>query len=162
MTAKDTIRGTIELAHSITQAYLSDLSDADLLVRPAAGANHVAWQLGHLIGSEHHMMSSIGVTMPEVPAGFIEAHDKEAAKSDDPQRFSGKDEYLALMRKMHDATLEALQATPDADLDKPGPEAMRDYAPTVGAVFNMIGAHELMHVGQFAAVRRKLGKPVLI
>ena len=31
---------------------LGDLSDADLLVRPVEGANHIAWQIGHLIVAE--------------------------------------------------------------------------------------------------------------
>ena len=41
-------------------------------------------------------------------------------------------------------------------------EAMRDYAPTIGAVFNLIGLHAMMHAGQFVPVRRMLGKPILI
>ena len=40
-------------------------------------------------------------------------------------------------------------------------EAMRDYAPTVGAVLLLIGNHWMMHAGQFVPVRRKLGRPPL-
>ena len=85
----------------------------------------------------------------------------ECAAVEDPRKFAKRDEYLSLMRKMHDAALAALASTPDADLDAPAPEKMRSYAPTIGAVFNTIGQHELMHGGQFVTVRRKLGKPVL-
>ncbi len=162
MTAKDVIRSSVEMAHWITNQYLDDLSDADLLQRPVPGANHVAWQLGHLLVSEHEMISALGHKMPELPAGFAAAHSKETATSDAKTGFGGKAQYLTLFAKMHEATLAALQATPDAALDGPAPEKMRDYAPTVGAVFNMIGMHETMHVGQFAVVRRKLGKPVKI
>ena len=42
------------------------------------------------------------------------------------------------------------------------PESMREFAPTVGVAFNLIGIHEMMHAAQFVAMRRKLGKPVLI
>jgi hypothetical protein len=38
---------------------------------------------------------------------------------------------------------------------------MRAYAPTVGAALTMLGAHPMMHAGQFVTVRRKLGKPIL-
>ncbi len=48
------------------------------------------------------------------------------------------------------------------DLSLPGPEKMRAYAPTKGAVLLAIGTHELMHVGQWAVLRRMLGKPVVI
>ena len=52
MTAKDVLKNALKSNHEILSMYLSDLSDADLLVRPAPGANHIAWQLGHLIYSE--------------------------------------------------------------------------------------------------------------
>ena len=47
------------------------------------------------------------------------------------------------------------------DLDKPGPESMREYAPTVASVLMLLGSHWLMHAGQFVPIRRKLGKPPL-
>lgn len=162
MTSKDAIKGTIDLAHSVTTQFLSDMDDNDLMVRPVPSANHIAWQLGHLIASEHGMLSAVGVDMPALPKGFAEAHSKEAASSDDASNFNSKAEYLELMGRMHDATRAALDAMPDAELDKAAPEEMAGYAPTVGAVFNLIGAHELMHVGQFATVRRKQGKPIVI
>src|SRR5271170_7679494 len=34
---------------------LADFSDADMLVRPCPGANHAAWQLGHLTAAETRM-----------------------------------------------------------------------------------------------------------
>jgi hypothetical protein len=160
MTAKDAIRGNIEMAQFITNSYLKDLSDTDLLVRSVPGANHIAWQLGHLIAEEREMIAALGHPMPELPSGFAEAHAKGHSGSDDATKFAQKDEYLALLRKMHDATLSALAKTPDSDLDTPAPEKMRGYAPTIGAIFNIIGQHEMMHVGQFVPVRRKLGKPI--
>ncbi len=162
MTAKDVIRKSLEMAHWVTNQYLEDLSDADLVQRPVPGANHIAWQLGHLLMSEREMVSSLGCTMPELPAGFEAAHSKEASGSDSRSGFGSKAQYLDHFKRMHAATLAALSATPDAQLDQPAPEPMRSYAPTVGDVFNMVGLHEMMHTGQFAVLRRKLGKPVKI
>lgn len=161
MTSKDAIKHTIDFCHQVLTAYISDMSDADLTVRPVPEANHIAWQLGHLITSEHQMMTGLGHQMPELPAGFAEAYTKETSKSDDPAKFQKKQEYRAEMARQREATLSALQRTDEADLDQPGPEEMREYAPTVGAILNLIGAHELMHAGQFVPVRRKLGKPIL-
>ena len=162
MPAKDVIKATIEMGHYVTNEYLKDLSDAELLTRSVPGANHIGWQLGHMIESERSMITALGHAMPELPAGFAATHAKEMAGSNDTGKFAKKAEYLGLMRKMHDATITALTKTPDGDLDKPGPEDMRSYAPTIGAVFNLIGQHELMHVGQFVTVRRKLGKPIVM
>lgn len=162
MHAKELIKSSIELSHSITKAYVTDLSNDELFIRSVPGANHIAWQLGHLISSEHAMMSGVGVEMPALPAGFDDAHNMENTKSDDKSQFLTRDAYLELMGKMHEAAVNGLEATPDARLDEPSPEKFQAYAPTVGAVFAMIGAHELMHAGQYVPVRRKLEKPIAI
>ena len=160
MNAKDAIQTALTGTQDVLNRYLADLSDADLLVRPAPGANHIAWQLGHLVASEHWQLTKVpGAKPPDLPAGFAEAHGKDRTKADGPQGFRTKEEYLALARKMREASLATLEKVPDAALDQP---SGIKYAPTVGAVFLMIGNHPLMHAGQFAVVRRKLGKPVVI
>jgi hypothetical protein len=161
MNAKDAFRQLYEITDTVTRAYVGDLSDADLMVRSVPGANHIAWQLGHLITSTDHMLAGLGCDAPMLPDGFAEAHGKEAAACDDPARFSTKAQYLALMDQMKAAVMAAIDATPESKLDDPGPEAMRDYAPTVGAVLLLIGNHWMMHAGQFVPVRRKLGRPPL-
>ena len=162
MIPKDVIANTIDMCHGVLMAYLGDLDDADLMVRPVPGANHLAWHLGHLIASEHQMLTDAGYKMPALPGGFEEAYSQETATSDDPAKFHKKDQYLQWVDEQRAATLALLDAATDADLDKPTPESMHEYAPTVGVAFNMIGIHTMMHAAQFIAVRRKLGKPVLI
>jgi hypothetical protein len=161
MSEKSLIRWQIEQNYWITTAYVQDLTEADLMLRPVPGMNHMAWQLGHLITSTHRMITGLGQPVPALPAGFEEAHKKEAATCDDPAKFAKKDVYMDLSAKMKEASLAALEAIPESKLDDPGPEPMREYAPTVGAVLSMSGAHWLMHSGQFVAVRRKLGKAPL-
>ncbi len=162
MTAKDVIKNTISTCHEVLMAYLSDLNDADLMVRSVPGANHIAWQLGHLVSSEHQMMADAGFDMPDLPDGFAESHTPETSKSDDPGKFHTKDQYLQWMQQQRDATMSTLETIPEAGLDKQTPESMKEYAPNVAAVFNIIGIHAMMHGAQFVPVRRKLGKPVLI
>lgn len=160
MNAKDVIEYNSGMAQQVVQGYLGDLSDSDLMMRPVPGMNHIAWQLGHLINSEHEALGAVGARMPALPADFAARHTTEAASSDDPAKFYKKAEYLELMGKVRAAGLAALKGLPEHDLGNPGPEKMRDYCPTVGSVFAlMMGPHELMHCGQWVAVRRKLGKP---
>jgi uncharacterized damage-inducible protein DinB len=159
MTAKDVIRLNLDQGRNRLNTLLDDLSDADLLVRPVPGANHIAWQLGHLIASETRMMKQVpGAAAPELPPGFAERHTKDTAASD--TGFSTKAEYLALYDRVRAATLAALDRVSDADLDKPieGPLASR--IPHVAGLFLLAGNHATLHAGQFSAVRRKLGKPV--
>ena len=158
-TAKNLLHQAIEMSDWITRSYVQDLTDAQLLVRPATGANHIAWQLGHAIGSMRGMLVALGQPAPQLPDGFEAAYTRETSDSDDPAKFATKDQYLALLDAMKAASLAAVDAIPENDLDKPGPESMREYAPTVGSVLMLLGTHLLMHSGQFVPVRRKLGKP---
>jgi hypothetical protein len=161
MSLKNHIRWLVESCHRITGSYVQDLTDADLLLRLVPGMNHIAWQLGHLIASTEKMLGWVGQPGPALPAGFAEAHSKETAACDDPKKFATKEVYLDLMAKAKAASLAAVDAIPESNFDDPGPEAMREYAPTVAAVLTMLGTHWLMHAGQFVAVRRKLGKPAM-
>jgi hypothetical protein len=160
-TAKNLLRQSIEMGHFVVRAYVEDLADADLLVRSAPGSNHIAWQLGHIIGSVQGMLGSLGRPSPALPDGFEAAYTCETAASDDPAKFAAKARYLSLLDQMKAASLAAVEATPEGELDAPGPESMREYAPTVGAVLLLLGNHLLMHAGQFVPIRRKLGKPPL-
>ncbi len=164
MSLKEFLRDTIEGCHGLLTTYLSDLEDADLMVRPVTGANHIAWQLGHVIVMEQQMVELAGYTTPDLPDGFIEAHSPEASKCDDASAFRTKQAYLELLEQQRSGTLAALDQTAESDLDIAAPEALQRGAgtQTIAAVFHLIGMHELMHASQFVVVRRKLGKPVLI
>lgn len=163
MKPQDIIRESLGMAHHIVTAYISDFNDTELMERSVPGANHTAWQLGHLIVSEYEMMEEIKPGFsPKLPAGFTEAYTKETSKIDDPAKFQTKTQYLDLYKRQRDATLQILEEIAAEDLDQPAPESMRSYAPTVGSVMLMQANHELMHCGQFVAVRRKLKKPVLM
>ncbi len=161
MNAKDVLRQNVEFGDMVTRSYVEDLTDADLMVRSAPGANHIAWQLGHMIVGTQHMLGMLGHAGPALPEGFAAAYTAEAATSDDAAKFTTKAEYLALLEQSKVAALAAIDATPDSALDQPAPEAMREYAPTVGAALGAVGLHGLMHAGQFVPIRRKLGKPPL-
>lgn len=162
MTPHDLIRHNLNMCHGLLTSYIADLAEADLMVRPLPNMNHIAWQLGHLIGSEHELVSAaIPGSMPALPPGFAERHDKAAAASNDRSKFLSKKEYLELFEIQRAATLAQLDKLSAADLDRPGPEKYRDFIPTVGAALHMQGSHEMMHAGQFVAVRRALGKPAM-
>lgn len=163
MHGKDALKTVLTSTQGLLGMYLSDLSDADLLVRPVAGANHIAWQLGHLIHSEHHLVKLHvpGAVFPELPAGFAEQHNKETAAVEPPSGYRTKSEYLTLFNQARAATLASLDRLADADLDKPTSGLLSQRAPTVAAMLVLVSNHTLMHAGQFTVIRRKLGKPVL-
>ena len=161
MKAQDAIRGALTSSQHMLGMFLNDLSDADLLVRPVPNANHIAWQLGHLIVSESNMSHGYlpDAAYPELPAGFAERHSRETSTKD--TGFGTKAEYLGLFNKVRQATIDAVGKLSDADLDKPITGKMAEMVPNIGALLLLNADHVMMHAGQFTCVRRKLGKPIL-
>jgi hypothetical protein len=160
---KEAIQSALTSTRDLLNWYVSDFSDADLLVRPVPGANHTAWQLGHLVNAEAGLLGPDlpEAVYPELPAGFGERHANKRAADDDTAGLRTRAEYLDLFNKGRAATLAALQKLSDADLNRPTEGSMAKFAPTLGALLLLVSNHVLMHAGQFSVVRRKLGKPVL-
>ncbi len=160
MKANQALRLSIDMAKMITDAYILDLNQQEWMHRPHPSCNHITWQLGHLINSEHQMIEGcFPGSMPPLPEGFAAKYKKETAGVDDPARFHSREELIEAMNRQRQGTLAALAKCSEADLDKPAPESMRSYAPNFGAVFEMQGSHWLMHAGQWAVIRRQLGRP---
>jgi hypothetical protein len=160
MTAKDAIRQALQTSRTILGMLLDNLSDSDILVRPVPSANTVAWQLGHLINSEYRMLGGIpGSAPPALPDGFTDRYSASSSRQDSTQGYLSKAEYLALYDQVRQATLSALDRIPESDLERPHTGPLAPIAPTVGALFQLIASHSVLHTGQFSVVRRALGKP---
>lgn len=156
------IKHELQLPAFTVQAYLQDLTDDDLMRRPVENANHIAWQLGHLIESEHNLNNMVCPdSMPPLPNGFAAKHAKENAASDDKSAFCTKEEYLKAMEEQRAGTLALLDKLSDEELEKPSPEPIQKFGATVGAVIAGQSAHWMMHAGQWVIVRRQLGKEAI-
>jgi uncharacterized damage-inducible protein DinB len=163
MNTKEAIIAVLKSNQDMLNWYVSDLSDADFLVRPVSGANHIAWQMGHLTGFENGLLSDVlpHASAMELPASFKERHSSKTASSDNPKDFFSRDEYVSLFNKVREATKSAVDKMSDADREKPSPGDMAKWAPTLNDLLLMTGVHTMMHAGQFTVIRRKLGKPIL-
>jgi hypothetical protein len=163
MNTKDAITNVLDMSDRITKAYLKDLTAADLLVRPVPGQNHIAWQLGHLLLAEKNFVDGIKPgSSPKLPTDFEEGHGRDKITIDDPSKYHSPEEYIALIDAQRAATKKVLAELSEAELDAPGPEKMRQMAPTVAHILLLNGNHYMMHVGQYVSVRRMLGKPIAI
>jgi uncharacterized damage-inducible protein DinB len=159
--AKEVIRSSFGRAQMVTAMLIGDLSDAEIMQRPVANANHIAWQLGHLIASVHYFGESIKAgSMPALPDGFDARHSKETAHSDDPAAFLSKDAYAGLLDQQRAALLRLVEQTDDATLAADSSGDLKEIAPRLIDVVALAAEHEMMHSGQISVLRRKLGKPV--
>ena len=82
MNANEAIKSALDTAEMISMAYLEDLTDEEMMVRPIDSCNHIKWQVGHLITSENKMINSCcpGAT-PDLPAGFADRYAPEHSAS---------------------------------------------------------------------------------
>ena len=159
MSTASQIQHVLAMPTFVAQTYIADLTDEELLIRPHEKANHIAWQLGHLIVWENHLNNMVCPdSMPALPEGFAEKHTKETAASDDPVAFCSKQEYIQAMEAQRAGTLSLLGRLSDDELEQPAPEAIQQIGATVGAVIAGQSAHWMMHAGQWVIVRRQLGK----
>jgi len=159
MNAVDALKIVISSSEHVCLGYLNDLTDAEMMLRPHPGCNHINWQIGHLVLSEHEMLEAIlPGSMPALPAGFAMKYRKEAAGSDDPSAFLTRDKLLQAYREQRTAALALLDQQTSETLDRP---SGLEYAPNVGAVFSMLGLHWMMHSGQWVVVRRQTGRAPL-
>jgi len=159
MDAKEALKLPIATGQMISTAYLGDLTDEELMHRPCEGGNHINWQLGHLLVAEHGMIEqAVPGSMPPLPEGFAEKYAKETSTSDDASAFLTKAELMEIFEKQRAGTMAALESIDPADLDR---ETGVEYAPKVANLFEMQGTHWVMHAGQWAVIRRQLGRPPL-
>jgi hypothetical protein len=163
MYAKELILSQLDTSGHIINAYVGDLSDAELKERPAPGLNPIAWQLGHLISAERNMVEPLKPgSCPTLPEGFNEVHGKDAAKSDDTSSYLRWSEYRSLWDAQRAATKAVLASLSEDDLKATPPNTFGGMCPTVGHVISFTAGHVQMHVGQFVPLRRKAGKPIVI
>ena len=161
MDTREALITNLKTSAMVCRSYLDDLTDEEAMQRPHPQCNHINWQLGHLIASEHGMASACG-ELPALPEGFADKYSKEAAASDNASDFVAKTELMKIAAAQHEAVIKLVGGMSDEDFDKPGPESMRAYAPTLGALANMLGSHWMMHAGQWVVLRRQLGRDIVI
>jgi hypothetical protein len=155
----ETVRSVLTASDFIVQSYLGDITDAEMFERPTPDANHIAWQLGHLINAEARLVAAAAPSFAfQLPEGFAERHAAAMATSDNPTDFLKKDEYLQLAREVRLYTLRALETVSAQDADKPVTGRVPPFVTRVGDAFALIGAHWIGHGGQWAVLRRKLGR----
>ncbi|MBI2824460.1 MAG: DinB family protein [Planctomycetia bacterium] len=161
MDTRQAIASSLTNADFLVQTYLADLKPEELLARSLPGTNHIAWQLGHLISAECFLVGkALPGKGPTVPAGFGEKHKKQTAASDNPADFLTKEEYLRMAKEVRSGTLRLVDELPAEEFDR-AVEVPPPVVKTVGQTFLFVGAHWLMHAGQWAIIRRKLGRPPL-
>jgi hypothetical protein len=165
MDLKTHLIGALNSNLGFVTSTLGDFTDTEMFARPCPGANHAAWQLGHITASEAGTQQVLAPAHAVVlPDGFKDVFTMKANTNDDADKFAPfntKARLIELFTKVRQGTIACVESMPPEQLDAKSPEKYAMWAPTLGLLASSQVVHTLMHVGQFQVIRRKLGKPVL-
>jgi len=163
MNAKDPIVELMNRSEAVLHLYVDDLTDSEFNEIAVTGMNSIAWQVGHLLSTEHLVIEAIRPgSSPPLPDGFNERHMRNSPQASSTGGWLSKDEYFKLRDAQRAVTLKVVEELPIEELDNPAVEMLRPMFPTVGSSLLLIGSHTLLHLGQFVVVRRKNNKPIAL
>lgn len=165
MTINQMLVDQLESARRITLETFAEFSPQEQLFQPKPDLNHPLWLLGHIAGSENHLVLEFCAGKPLLPKPYGKLFGIGSKLLADPSGYPAAEEVLAELAKVHQAALAWARGASQAELDQPpiGFERMDDRVrqlfATRGRCVWFHAQHEAMHSGQMGYLRRLLGKP---
>jgi hypothetical protein len=159
MSPRDIVLSQWQAAQNLYQGAVKELSEQDTKHQPFPGASHVNWILAHLAVSEDGMIAQLTGKPNRLSAELHKCYSGGSqCQSDDGLT---KVEAWKLFTEQGKLTEEFIKTFPEARYDDASPEKLRAFAPKVGSVVGLIGAHPCWHFGQVTFNRRALQKPLM-
>lgn len=158
---RDLLIWSLEMARGQTLKLVADLQAEEMCRQTAAGENHPAWILGHLLLADTYLLSLLKVR--ELTADFAGLLRKYGPASKPVSSFEDYDSKQFLVESLTETGLLRLGAVRRMkNLDQPTPdETLARAQPTIGHHLQMLVFHEGHHCGQIAAWRKAQGLPAV-
>ncbi|HLY64840.1 MAG TPA: DUF664 domain-containing protein [Chloroflexota bacterium] len=164
MDSKDVLIDTYGRIQRILEMSLKELTAEQLLYRPDAQSNTIAWCAWHLTRvQDHHLSDLAHIEQAWMADGWHAKFDKPADPGDTGQGYSPdqvaaiKPSSSQLLVDYHNAVLarstKYIQGLRPADLDVVLNEPRWNPMPTVGVRLVSVAADNLQHAGQLAYLR---------
>ncbi len=157
--AKDVLLRQLEVSGMLIEKMTADLSDEEYFKMPMPGTNHVAWLVGHIAVSEERMAAAICGTNTTTDEATQELFKAGSTCTDDAGTYPARSQIDAMFRDSRANMIEKLKAFDDAKWNEPSPEDWdKNFFPTLGSMWSMMGTHPFWHVGHITVCRAALGK----
>lgn len=167
--AADRTDPTIELAlqlykdtHKQVREACWDIPDERMAEQFPGIPNHPAWTLSHLWLSSAFVLKLLGVDT--TPADDAESRDAMARFGPgsipvpDASAYEKRDPLLSRLESLHMQVDNAVRERHAEYFDKPSPEFLRQFSPTLGRIIlYLIAAHESYHLGQLVLWKKAAG-----
>ena len=146
------------LTYGLLEQAVRDMSQTDLVARPADSGNSIAWIAGHMAGGRCSMARLVGLDDMN-PFGELFSR---GAKIQPASAYPPVSEIMAAFGNITDALSARLEEIDAAALDA---EPSREFPVKDKTVLNglaFLSFHEIYHIGQICYVRRLLGYPSIV
>jgi hypothetical protein len=152
----------IQFARHYTERLLEDVQLDDWFCMPGGAVTHLAWQVGHLAMAQYRLaLARLRPELPDdeqlIPLSFRQHFGKGSLPHPDPTCNPAIADIQAIFARVHARVMQELPEYPEDALAEPvlTPHAI---ATTRLDALHWCAAHELIHAGQIALLRRGLGK----
>jgi len=158
---RDGAIGQMEFARNYTLGLISEVPDELWQTPPAGIPSHFAWQIGHLAVAQYGLMlfRQRGRAEGDVdlmPGWFRKRYSRGTSAIDDPSPHPDRTTMLALLERIHVASMEFMKQTSAELLLEPTEMPFAAYPIKLGA-FLFCPLHESIHSGQIGLLRRAHG-----
>lgn len=161
MDVHQAIESLLTTADTVVQRYLSDFPTDQWSMRPHPDCNDLNWQFGHAVLSESQMIDGGPSSQLTFGKDAARIYQKTQTGPVGSERLEPEQLWIwyAEVRKH---SLDLLRELSSRDLDRPMPDSISSYCPTLGDAYLAVGAHWMMHTGQWAVLRRIANLPIVI
>ena len=157
---KDTIKFQLGTAAALIEKFTADLSDEEYFKAPIPGANHAAWIVGHLAVSADSLAAGACGGKMRFPQEMHDLFNGQSECKADASIYPSRKDIEEMFTNSNAHTIEDLTTFDESKWDDPSPDSMpKDFFPTVGTMWGMVGAHPFWHIGQLTTNRVAMGKP---
>ncbi len=152
----------IIFARKYTCDLLDTIHPEDWFRMPVEGVTHVAWQVGHLAFAQFRLvLERVRGVRPEdeslICPVFIRMFGRDSVADPDPSKYQPMAEIRASFDRIHERLLANLPLVPDSSLELP-PLTPHRLCRTRIECLRWCAAHEMVHAGQIALLRRLFGQ----
>ncbi|WP_020470603.1 DinB family protein [Zavarzinella formosa] len=157
MTANDLLVNAYQTAGKLIHVSVDDLTPEEFAAQPVAGANSVAWIVGHLAKALSGSVTKLGGEAPAISPELAAKVRVTGQKADAQTDVGDPKELLRLFDEALAGLLPLLRALTPEKMAEPRTGPM--FATNQGEAILFGATHIVIHAGQISLLRRALGKP---
>ena len=148
---------TLAFARKQTLAFLEDITQANAVHQPCAGANHAAWIAGHIAWEDDSILTSMKPRASVLPPTYTKLFGTGSSATTDASAYPPLDELRERLSQLRSELVAWFGNLSEQQLRSPLPKEHAGYAENFAGLMSTLAWHEGLHAGQLTVIRKSLG-----